>query len=285
MKIDSWRGVVDFHVHVTPPEIISNWEKLVEKEPYFAMLSKNPHNKYATADDVVSTLETNGFEKAVIFGFAFLDPGLCRLVNDYVIEKVKNYPEKLIGFMSVSPCADGLENEIERCYKAGLRGIGEIFPEGQGINIEIEKEMRTLTEACKALDIPVMLHVNEPVGHYYIGKNDIPLQKVERFIENSWGCKVILAHWGGGLFFYEVMPKLREKFCNVFYDTAATPFLYDPQIYSAAKALGLCEKILFGSDFPLLPQSRYLPALEQSSLSTEEIQLILGGNAKKLLNF
>jgi predicted TIM-barrel fold metal-dependent hydrolase len=270
-------------VQVTPPEIIANPKKYTKKERYFSMLSKNPYNKYVSAEDVVSELETNGFDKAVIFGFAFSDSGLCRFVNDYVIEKVNKYPQKLIGFMSVSPRDKGLEKEIDRCFKAGLCGIGEIFPDGQGVNIEKEKETHALTEACKELDIPVMLHVNEPVGHYYIGKNNIPLQKVERFIENSRGCKVILAHWGGGIFLYEAMPKLREKFRNVYYDTAATPFLYDSLVYNAAKALGLCEKILFGSDFPLLPPSRYLPALEQSGLSAEEIQLILGGNAKKIL--
>jgi predicted TIM-barrel fold metal-dependent hydrolase len=69
----------------------------------------------------------------------------------------------------------------------------------------------------------------------------------------------------------------------VYYDTAAAPFLYDSRVYRAAKALGLCEKILFGSDFPLLPPSRYLSALEESGLCPEEKQLILGGNASKLL--
>ena len=275
---------IDFHVHITPPQIIAGPEKYAEKEPYFAMLSKNPHNKYAAAEEVIAALEKNGFDKAVVFGFAFKDLGLCRFVNDYVIEKVKEYPDKLIGFMSVPPNANGMEKEIDRCFSAGLRGIGEIFPDGQGVNIDNGQETRAFTNACKERDIPMILHVNEPVGHYYAGKNDIPLKKIERFIENSQALKVILAHWGGGLFLYEAMPELREKFRNVYYDTAATPFLYDAQIYAAAKALGLCEKLLFGSDFPLLPQSRYLPALEQSGLSKEEIQLILGENAKKLFN-
>jgi predicted TIM-barrel fold metal-dependent hydrolase len=275
---------IDFHAHITPPEIIANIEKIARKEKYFSLLSKSPNNKFAAAEDVVLSLKAESFDRAVIFGFAFKDLGLCALVNDYVIEKTKQFPDRLIGFMSVSPNARGMEKEIERCFNAGLKGIGEIFPNGQGVNIDNEKETRALTNACIERDIPLMLHVNEPVGHYYTGKNNIPLQKIERFIHNSQGLKVILAHWGGGLFFYETMPELRKKFRNVYYDTAATPFLYDERIYRAAQALGICEKILFGSDFPLLPQSRYLDALEKSGLTPQEKLQILGTNARKLLN-
>ena len=273
---------IDFHVHVTPPEIITNWEKIAKKEKYFSLLSRNPHNKYATAEDVITALDSSQFDRAVVFGFAFKDLGLCRLVNDYVIEKTRQFPDRLTGFMSVSPNVKGLEKEIERCHDAGLCGIGELYPDGQGVNIDNEKETRTLAGACLERSLPLMLHTNEPVGHFYIGKNNIALQKIERFIENNQELRVILAHWGGGLFFYESMPELRKKFRNVFYDTAASPFLYDSRVYNAAKALGLCQKIIFGSDFPLLPPSRYFSALEESGLSPEDKQLILGGNALQL---
>jgi predicted TIM-barrel fold metal-dependent hydrolase len=272
---------IDFHVHVTPPEIIANQEKYAEREPYFALLQQNPHAKFATAEEVVTTLPDSGFDHAVVFGFAFKDQGLCRMVNDYVIEKTQQFHNTLSGFMSVSPNTPGMEIEIDRCYSAGLKGIGEIYPDGQGFNIDEKKETSTLIGACLEWNLPLIIHVNEPVGHHYIGKNEISLKKIERFIENAQGLRVILAHWGGGLFLYEAMPELREKFRSVYYDTAATPFLYSETIYHAALALGLGEKILFGSDFPLLPQKRYLPQLE--SLPQLEKDYILGLNAQKLL--
>jgi uncharacterized protein len=273
---------VDFHVHITPPEISANWHKYAEKEPYFDLLSNAPYNRFAGAEDIIAALDESEFDHAVIFGFSFRDLGLCRLVNDYVIEKVRQFPERLIGFISVSPNDVGMEQEIDRCHRAGLKGIGELYPDGQGINIDDEKETRALTGVCRERNIPVIVHANEPVGHSYIGKNKISLEKIERFIENSRGLRIVLAHWGGGLLFYEAMPELREKFRDVYYDTAVTPFLYDAGIYRAALALGLGEKIIFGSDFPLLLPSRYLPPLE--SLPDNERNLILGGNAYRLLN-
>ena len=272
---------IDFHVHVTPPEISVNWEHYAEKEPYFAMLSRSPHNKFASAEDIIAMLDSSGFDRAVIFGFAFKDQGLCRLVNDYVIEKVCRFPHRLTGFIAVSPGAAGMEQEIDRCYGAGLRGIGELFPEGQGFAIDNAQETRAFTAVCAERNLPVIIHVNEPVGHEYAGKTATSLKQVERFIENSNGLRIVLAHWGGGLFFYETMPELRKKWRNVWYDTAASPFLYDRGVYRAAQALGLCDKILFGTDFPLLPPSRYLPALEE--LPPPEQNRILGENAARLL--
>jgi predicted TIM-barrel fold metal-dependent hydrolase len=272
---------VDFHVHVTPPEIGADWQKYAENEPHFTVLCQSPRNKFACAEDVITELDAAGFDKAVIFGFGFKDPGLCRTVNDYVIEKTKQFPEKLIGFIAVSPNAKEIEKEIDRCYSAGLKGVGEIFP-GSQFDLDNEKETCAIATACTERNLPLIIHVNEPVGHFYPGKIDMALLQIEHFIENNPNLRIVLAHWGGGLMFYEAMPELRQKFRNVYYDTAATPFLYGPEIYRAALELGLGEKIIFGSDFPLLPISRYLPPIE--ALPPKEREGILGGNAIQMRN-
>ena len=281
---------VDFHVHITPPDIIADWEKYAQKEPYFSLLSNSRNNKFATAEDVAASLEKDGtFSRAVVFGFAFRDMGLCRYVNDYVIEKTGQYPEKLIGFMVVPPCGDEAAAEIERCSGLGLKGVGELFPAGQGFDLEDERQTGAITGACRAFSLPLLLHVNEPVGHYYPGKTDVTLKQIETFAANncesarSPALNIVLAHFGGGIFIYETMREIKEKFRNVYYDTAAAPFLYDEKIYRAAEALGLCEKLLFGSDFPLLARSRCVDGLEKSGVCDENKRLILGANARKLL--
>ena len=289
---------IDFHVHITPPDITANWRKYAEKEPWFSLLSESPQNRFACAEDIVAALsaprvenspqvqeKSLKFDKAVVFGFGFRDIGLCRYVNDYVIEKTRQYPDKLIGFISVPPGSADACKEIGRCYGAGLKGVGELFPTGQGFNPGEPKETAAMTGACKELGLPVLIHSSEPVGRNYPGKDNCSLRQFEKFIENNPDIDIVLAHWGGGLFFYEAMPELRKKLRNVYYDTAAAPFLYDARIYRAAKALDLTEKILFGSDFPLLPHSRYLAALDESGFSEEEKNLVLGGNAERLLGF
>jgi predicted TIM-barrel fold metal-dependent hydrolase len=274
---------IDFHVHITPPEISGNVSRYAENEPYFALLAENPKNRFATAEEAVRELDAAGFDRAVVFGFCFRDMGLCRLVNDYTIASVRKFPDRLIGYMAVPPNHTEAEREIDRGYRAGLRGAGEIFPAGQDFRIGEAEDTRRFAVACAERSLPVLIHANEPVGHYYPGKTNTSLQQLERFIEQYPDLTVILAHWGGGLLFYELMPEMRKKCRNVYYDTAASVFLYGEKIYRAVCALDLREKILFGSDFPLISISRYLKDVDASGISEEAKARILGGNAEILL--
>jgi len=89
---------------------------------------------------------------------------------------------------------------------------------------------------------------------------------------------------GGGLFFFNMLKKeVKESLKNVYFDTAASPFLYEAPIYQTAKNLAGIGKILFGSDFPLLKPSRYFKELEENQLSVNDKKKICGLNAKKLL--
>ncbi|MBW2366447.1 MAG: amidohydrolase family protein, partial [Deltaproteobacteria bacterium] len=73
-------------------------------------------------------------------------------------------------------------------------------------------------------------------------------------------------------------------FKNVYVDTAATPYLYDPAIYSVAtQSLG-SKKILFGSDYPLIAPERYFQEMKKASLTPGNISNICGRNAGMLLN-
>ncbi|WP_207643273.1 amidohydrolase family protein [Cellulosilyticum ruminicola] len=68
------------------------------------------------------------------------------------------------------------------------------------------------------------MHTNEPIGHDYVGKTNTPLKDLEAFVNHHPELKIVLAHWGGGIFMYEMMKEVRERFKNVYYDNAATVF-------------------------------------------------------------
>ena len=94
----------------------------------------------------------------------------------------------------------------------------------------------------------------------------------------------IFSHFGGGLPFYGLMPEVRSALKNVYFDSAAFPFLYRPEVFDVtARAIG-AEKILFASDFPLVHQKRALNEFGQSGLSTDDSLLVRGANAANLLN-
>ena len=126
---------VDFHIHVYPPEVIRDAESLSLREPYFNALTHNRVHRWATLEDLLDRMERDDVERAVVGGFAFRDLGLCKLCNDYIIEGVRKHPDRLSGLCLVPPLARGASEEILRCADAGLVGVGELFPEGQNIDI------------------------------------------------------------------------------------------------------------------------------------------------------
>jgi predicted TIM-barrel fold metal-dependent hydrolase len=79
------------------------------------------------------------------------------------------------------------------------------------------------------------------------------------------------------------MPEVATAMANVYYDTAASPFLYSKKIYAVVREMVGVEKILFGTDFPLISPQRYFYELENSGLSEEDRRKILGINFSRFL--
>ena len=172
--------------------------------------------------------------------------------------------------------------EAERCASAGLVGIGELHPDTQGYDLGDERTMGPLMEAAGALGLIVLTHSSEPVGHMYQGKGETRPEVLWRFIQNFPDATIVCAHWGGGLPFYALMPEVKEGLANVYFDTAASPFLYDRRVFEAGVGLVGAGRILLGSDYPLLQASRLLRQVEKAELSEGEKEAIRGGNAGRL---
>ena len=138
-------------------------------------------------------------------------------------------------------------------------------------------------EALRKHQLTLLTHASEPVGHDYPGKGIVTPDMLYPFITRYPDLTIVCSHWGGGLPFYALMPEVKQAMKNVFFDTAASPFLYSAQIYHQVSQLVGADKILFGSDYPLLTQTRLLQEISAADLPEEAKSLILSGNAQKLL--
>jgi len=79
------------------------------------------------------------------------------------------------------------------------------------------------------------------------------------------------------------MPEVAEAIRNVSFDTAASPFLYKYEVFPRVAEIVGAEKILFGSDYPLITQSRIIKGLKEVRISRESKAKILGENARAIL--
>jgi len=103
-----------------------------------------------------------------------------------------------------------MEREIARCHDAGAAGVGELFPWGQQFDLA-GNEASQLASYCCERGLPLLLHVNEPVGHEYAGKGTVSVKEAANFALGHPQLQIIYAHWGGGLLFYELMARTKTR--------------------------------------------------------------------------
>ena len=276
--------IIDFHTHIFPRFFRDERERYFSEEPAFESLYRSPKSTLVGRESLIKDMDEAGVQKSVIFGFPWEKEAYFRRHNDYILESVQKHPDRLIGFCCFSPRSSPGRKEAERCLKAGLSGVGELaFYDSHFAHKDIEA-LKEVMAVCSQFDVPILLHTNEPVGHEYAGKIPMPLGQIYSLLKAYPSNKIVLAHWGGGLFFYGLMKKeVKEAFRNVWFDTAASPYLYRPDVYRIAGEILGPERILLGSDYPLLKAGRYLEEMASARLSTKAIKKISGGNAAALL--
>jgi len=276
--------IIDFHSHIFPPWLRERRDEYIKADPCFSLLYSQPKAKIATAEELVASMDEAGIDVSVVVNAGWVSHELCVKTNDYILDSVSRYPTRLVGFCAIQPRAgDAAIIELERCAKAGARGIGELRSDVQGFGLTDKKTMKPLVNAALKHDLIFLTHSSEPVGHEYSGKGSITPDVLYSFITGFPNLKLVCAHWGGGLPFYALMPEVAKALANVFFDTAATVFLYKPEIFEQVSRIIGSDKILFGTDYPLMHQNRVIAQIQSSKIPDEDKTRILGTNAQKLL--
>jgi hypothetical protein len=272
-------AILDAHTHVFPPEVIGRREQIAQSDRGFSVIYSDRRSKMADGAALSAYLDREGIETAVVCGFPFQDGGLIRCGNDYVLDIARS-DKRILPLISIDRRHEQTAvSEAERCLKQGARGVGEIAYYDTGFSEGERKSLEGLARYLEETGMVLMLHLNEQVGHHYAGKTDVNFGEVVRFVQAFPALRIILAHMGGGICFYEFMPEVRNAFSQVYYDLAAAPFLYSRGVYAfAAEFLG--SKVLFGSDYPLLTLSRYKRELER--LDDEAKSRLLYDNGRRL---
>jgi len=278
--------IIDAHTHIFPEAIRQDRLKFCKRDAGFRTLYQDPKSRLAGFEDLLSSMDQNQIQQSVICGFPWKDPGLCREGNEYLLHAQRQYPGRFVVFGSL-PLSSGraAKRELSRCLSQGFQGIGELAFYPHGFSERDMKKLLGFMQPLAPLKIPLLIHVSEPVGHPYGGKSPADLQWIYPLILQLPNHRIILAHWGGGFFFFELMPEVAKAARNVMYDTAASPYLYHWRIYSMALKIVGAQRVLFGSDYPLLSPQRYFSEWQQCRLPGKARASIQGENANCLFFF
>jgi len=276
--------IIDFHTHIFPPWLRERRDEYIKRDPCFSLLYSHPKARVATAEELLAGMDEAEIDLSVVLNAGWVSHELCVKTNDYILDSVARYPTRLVGFCAIQPRAgDAAIAELERCAEAGAKGIGELRSDVQGFDLTDKAKMKPLVDAALKHNLIFLTHSSEPVGHEYPGKGGITPDVLYPFITAFPNLTLVCAHWGGGLPFYALMPEVDKALANVVFDIAATVFLYKPQIFEQISRIIGSDKILFGTDYPLMHQSKVLDQIQSAQLSEEDKARILGANAQQLL--
>lgn len=293
------RQIIDSHIHMYSSEIAGDpvgWAARRNELHWAEMISASVNRPslqgWADAPTLLADMEAAGVTQAVMLGWYWENQDTCESQNRWYRDWAAQHPGKLSWFATIHPGAgERALEEVRWAAEAGALGLGELSPAGQSFSLRDPSFLR-IAELAAELGLAINFHVNEALGR------DRPGRLFDNLADFQWlaaefpALKIILAHWGGMIPFFELNRAVKRELQNVYYDTAASPLLYDPRVYRAVIDVVGPEKILFGSDYPLLlyPRrerepgfSRLIGEILSAGLTEEELDLVLSKNARRVI--
>lgn len=288
--------IVDSHVHLFPDAAAADpqgWASARGEHRWAQMVAPRADGRtvqgWAEVDRMLRDMDAAGIERAVLQGWYWERPATCAEHNHLMAAAIGAHPDRFSAVATFHPAGgESALNSLRRVRDMGFVGLGELCPESQGYAHEDPVFERALVLAGE-WGWPVTLHVTEPAGRDYPGRVETPLRKIVELARAHPEVSFVLAHWGGLLPFFEMNAAVGRALAGAFYDTAASPLIYGEGITRAVASVIGTERILFGSDYPILPRGEKSPTFEPFLKVVRDVGLlpaaqeaILGGNARKL---
>lgn len=226
------RKLLDVGVNAVPPGGIGVYEHLADS---IAMLSPKT---------LIGQMDEAGIDTSVLFA---VDAPIVFASNEYVKSLIDRFPDRLIGFASVSPHKANAVEQLDRAISdLGLVGV-KLHPPLQGFFPD-DEAVFPIYEKAVELDVPIVFHVGTtPFGDRCRLAMADPL-RIDDVANAFPRLRIMLTHLGT-LWHHEAFMVV-EKHPNVFIDTAA--YVYEiPELLTLnlVKRLGK-HKFIFGTDYP-----------------------------------
>ena len=231
---------------------------------------------------MIEEMDEAGVEQAILSSFHFEDDWF--VTNDAVAAHVRERPDRFIGACSVD-IRDPMPaiRELRRCVEdLGFRVL-RLYPYQYGDRRSAppptDRMYWPFYVACAEYGIPVAIQVGHtgPLLPSECGR-PIYLDEVALTFPE---LTIIGTHVGDP--WAEEMMILAWKHPNVYLETSARPARHwTPQLRKFAATYGR-EKVLWGTDYPLLPFGPALDDVVGLGLPDEALELVLGGNVRRIL--
>lgn len=270
-------GVVDAHVHIFPKNIFSAIRQWFDDNAW------NIRYRVATSQ-VFEFLLSHGIAHVIALQYAH-KPGIARNLNQYMVQKCREFPGQVTGMATVFPGEDNAGGVLKEAFDAGLKGV-KLHAHVQCFDMNSDDIYR-IYEVCESEKKPMIMHVGrEPKSEayrcdpYQICRAD----KLERVLIDFPYLKICVPHLGiNELTAYR---NLIEKYDTLWLDTTMVLADYFPIDQPIDLGRYRTDRIMYGSDFPNIPYAwdRELKKLSALRLSDNALEWILHKSASNFFD-
>ncbi len=272
--------VIDFRFRPNTAEVLTG----IQNSKMFKGLCETidfSKMKPQTVPEVVADLDRYNVEWAVITGRDCETTYGARSNNDSVIEFVRQFPNKFIGFIGLDP-HKGMRaiHELKASVtELGMRGAA-VDPYLAQIYANDAKYYPIYAKCCE-LDVPIIF----TTGPATLVPNAIIDHVAPRYIDfvarDFPELKIVISH--GGYPWVNEAITVAQRNRNVFIDLSEYEFSPMAEAYVEAANTMIGDKILFASAHPFVDFREALQKYEKLPFKPEVKQKIMYDNAAKLL--
>ena len=286
MKLPDGVRAIDVHVHPNHDEaIISGGQYLEWAKHHFKDAATDAISIEATAD-----MYRKHRMMAVLLGKdARTNTRLPAIPNDTIAAAVRAHPDVFLGFGSVDPHQDvkWCVEEVQRCRELGL--IGLKFQQAVQGFFPNDTRYYPIYQAATDLGMICLFHMGTTgIGAGAPGGLGLRLEYcrpilVDGVAADFPGLTIIGAH-PGWPWTDELLAMAVHK-GNVYIDLSGWAPKYFPAMLVQYARTVLKDKVLFGTDWPLLTVERWEKEFAELGFSAEVVEKVMLTNAMRVLGF
>jgi Predicted metal-dependent hydrolase of the TIM-barrel fold len=216
-----------------------------------------------------------------------LTTGHPTLSNEEIAESAAQHPDVLVPFGSIDPARGtaGIRAARRLVEQHGIRGF-KFHPSLQAFEPD-DRRHYALWAELESLGVPALFHTGQTgIGSGLPGGRGIKLRYSDPMLLDDVaadfpGLTIIMAH--PSVPWQDAAIAVAQHKANVYIDLSGwSPKYFPPQLVRAANTF-LREKVLFGSDYPLIRPERWVRDFEQLEIRDEVKPLIMKENAIRAL--
>ena len=266
--------IIDAHTHIYPDALAPRAKASLEKFYNFTCQATG------TVDNLIETSKEGGVSGLLLLGVA-TNARQIRHVNQNLVEamdKIRAAGLEVAAFGGIHQDCKDMAAELDFIRTAGLSGV-KIHPDIQGVDIDDPRlmELYSLMEGT----LPVYFHMGDDRPQYRFSE----AKKLIHVMKEFPRLRVGAAHFGGYRAWDHFEALVAVGGDNIMFDSSSSLWLLSPE--EATKIIHLLgsERIMFGTDYPVLTAKKELALFSHLSLTSQEQEDILYNNAKRFVPF